>query len=845
MKNKRLDFILSKNFPITIGIGIGALYWLIESGMDAFVFHQGPFFKRLLSPDANELWMRLSVLSLFLIFAVCYKTISYQRQQALETLQNSETRFSGIVEIAADAVIMVDETQRIILFNKRAERIFGYQASEVIGRPLDLLLPSRFVEPHRGHVHAFGAGTERARLMGERGCEISGRRKDGTEFPADVSISKWSRNGQTIFTAILRDITERKRSEKALQAKTGQLQAITDAMTAFLQSGNWQKASALLLRTAISQTESEYGFVGAVVEGPVLRILAHEGINWGVTVNREFYEKAVKTYQEKGFLEFANFNNLFGRVITGGKAVIANDPAIDPRSGGLPGGHPPLRHFLGVPIFKETKVVGMIGVANRPGGYTSDEQDKIEILTQAAGVLYDSYRRMQREAVLEAEYKQAEETIRRLAYYDPLTGLPNRILLHDHLQQAILAGQRENKPVALLLIDLDRFKETNDTLGHQRGDVLLQQVGSRLQGALRPSDIVARLGGDEFAVVFPLAGSGDAALVADKILKALEPPFTIEGLLVIVEASIGLALYPDHGANTESLMQRADVAMYTAKQSGSGYVIYDAKIDQYSPRRLALMAELRQAIVDDQLCLHYQPKIDLQTGRVVGTEALARWKHAEYGFIPPDQFIPPAERTGLIKPFTLWVFKTALHQCMAWHQAVSELPVSINLSTRNLHDPKLPDQLAELLQACGGRPDQVELEITESAIMADPARAMEVIKHLRAMGMGFSIDDFGAGYSSLTYLKKLPVNAIKIDKSFVINMTHDENDAVIVRSIIDLGHNLGLKVIAEGVENKEAYRRLVDLGCDAAQGYYMCRPISADEFTRWLLESPFIPPSFN
>ncbi|MBI3596223.1 MAG: EAL domain-containing protein [Nitrospirae bacterium] len=453
--------------------------------------------------------------------------------------------------------------------------------------------------------------------------------------------------------------------------------------------------------------------------------------------------------------------------------------------------------------------------------------------------LIPAIKRELREAEMRRSHALAEETIQHMAFYDTLTGLPNRNMLYDRLLNAIRTGGDKGRPMALLLMDLDHFKEINDTLGHHRGDVLLQQVGSRLQGALRPTDIVARLGGDEFAVMLPLSGSGDAALVAKKIQKALELPFMIEGLPVAVEFSIGVALYPDHGANPDSLMQRADVAMYAAKTTGEGYLLYEARHDRHSPRRLALIGELRWAIERSQLLLHYQPKISLKTGRVIGMEALVRWQHPEHGFIPPDQFIEPAERTGLIKPLTRWVFDTAQKQCLTWHRAGYEFTTSINLSARNLHDTQLPDELAGLLRECGGRPDRLQLEITETAIMADPARALEAITRLRAIGIRFSIDDFGTGYSSLGYLKKLPVDEIKIDRSFVINMAKDPSDVMIVRSTIDLAHNLGLKVVAEGVENKETYDRLGKLGCDAAQGYYMARPMPAENLTRWLAESPW------
>ncbi|MBI3995999.1 MAG: EAL domain-containing protein [Nitrospirae bacterium] len=444
-----------------------------------------------------------------------------------------------------------------------------------------------------------------------------------------------------------------------------------------------------------------------------------------------------------------------------------------------------------------------------------------------------------REVRVRRERDQAEEMIRFLAYHDSLTALPNRTLLRDRLERAILDAQRENRPLAFLLMDLDRFKEINDTLGHHRGDQLLQQVGPRVQNLLRGSDTVARFGGDEFAVLLPHTGAEGAAETAQKILKALQPPFTIDNLPIHVEASIGIALYPEHGTGSENLIQRADVAMYAAKRNGSGYVSYAPEQDQHSPRRLALMGELRQAIEQNQLFLHYQPKISLLTGRIIGVEALVRWQHPEYGFVPPDQFIGPAEQTGLIHPLTQWVLDTALRQCQVWREEGLDIRVAINLSVRNLQDLQLPGQVAERLQNYALSSDRLDLEITESAIMADPTRALQVLTGLDQLGIGLSIDDFGTGYSSLGYLKKLPVDTIKVDKSFVMDMVSDESDTAIVKCAIAFGHNLGLKVVAEGVENRETWNRLAALGCDSAQGYYMSRPIPSAELARWIGESPW------
>ncbi|MCI0528397.1 MAG: EAL domain-containing protein, partial [Nitrospira sp.] len=438
------------------------------------------------------------------------------------------------------------------------------------------------------------------------------------------------------------------------------------------------------------------------------------------------------------------------------------------------------------------------------------------------------------------ERKRAEEDIKYMAYHDLLTGLPNRTLLYDRLQEIIADRQAKPSPLALLLMDVDRFKEINDTLGHQWGDHCLYQVGQRLRRVVWEPDLVARLGGDEFAVLLPrLARSDDIHIVVQKILTALEDPLVVEGLSIVVEPSIGIALYPDHGADAYTLIRHADVAMYAAKEAGSGYILYEDRYNLHSPIKLALMGELRQAIERDQLMLHYQPKIDLRTRCVVGMEALIRWKHPAHGYIPPDQFIIPAEGSGLIWPLTQWILNTALRQCDAWHGAGLEMPVAVNLSRRSLQDTQLPDLIAQLLSTHKVAPSLLELEITESAIMADPVRAAEILTRLNKIGVQISIDDFGTGYSSLASLKRLPVNTLKIDKSFVIGMATSQSDEVIVRSTIDLAHNLGLKVIAEGVENQALWDKLSALNCDEAQGYYMSRPLPAPEMARWLKEFPY------
>ena len=449
-----------------------------------------------------------------------------------------------------------------------------------------------------------------------------------------------------------------------------------------------------------------------------------------------------------------------------------------------------------------------------------------------------------------AVYSSASVSLERhQAMHDALTNLPNRRLFRDRVHQAVLLAKRAEGRAAVMLLDLDRFKEVNDTLGHHIGDLLLQQVANRLQSSLREGDTIARLGGDEFAVLLPtVAGEDAAGQVADKILRALEEPFTLRGWTFDIEASVGVALFPDHGESVDSLLQRADVAMYLAKEHRGGWELYRSERDRHSPRRLALLGELRRAIEDGHLSLHYQPKADMRTGAVRGVEALVRWDHPEHGMIPPDEFVPLAEHTGLIRTLTLFVLDRALVQCRAWQDEGLRLGVAVNLSVRNLYDPSFPDEVRVLLLRHGIAPELLELEITESLIMADPLRATAVLGRLGSLGVGLSLDDFGIGYSSLAYLKRLPVDEIKIDKSFVMNITQDESDALIVRSTIGLARSLGLRVVAEGVESEESWARLVALGCDVAQGNHLCPPQPAVDIARWLRDAtiatePLVPPT--
>jgi diguanylate cyclase (GGDEF)-like protein len=476
-------------------------------------------------------------------------------------------------------------------------------------------------------------------------------------------------------------------------------------------------------------------------------------------------------------------------------------------------------------------VLGLMVAANRLGDqrtFTEEDLKLFEALANHASVSLENRHLIER---LRAEAADKEHQ----ALHDSLTGLPNRMFFQQRVSQALVAGRDSEAKVGVMLLDLDRFKEVNDTLGHHNGDLLLQEIGDRLRRILRAGDTVARLGGDEFAVLLPdLAGEEAAMAAAEGIRHALERPFVIAEVNLDVGCSIGVAMWPDHGDDAAVLLQRADVAMYSAKDHQKGVDVYDPARDTYSLERLAMVGELRAAIERGELAVHYQPKADVVTGRLLGMEALVRWAHPRRGSVPPEELIGIAEQTGLIRPLTLWVLNQALRQCRSWRRAGHSFDIAVNLSIRNLLDAELPADVLRLLSDLGLPASCLTFEITESSIMSDPVRSLAVLGRLREMGVHLAIDDFGTGYSSFSHLRRLPVDEIKIDKSFVQHLGSDESDLVIVRSIVDLGRNLGLRVVAEGVEDEAAWRELAILGCDVVQGYVLTYPLSGEDLEQWL-----------
>jgi diguanylate cyclase (GGDEF)-like protein len=507
-----------------------------------------------------------------------------------------------------------------------------------------------------------------------------------------------------------------------------------------------------------------------------------------------------------------------------------------------------------IPMQGKQHFLGGIAGMNKVGGerFTRRDMDLLSLFASQVAIAIENAHAFEK---LEKAHSRAEEYQRELqalnrdlrtanrdletiALYDHLTGLPNRCLIQDRMQQQLHVAMREQQPFSIIMVDLDRFKEVNDTLGHHVGDELLTQTGKRFRHMLRKADTIGRLGGDEFAVILPDTDAGSARRVAGELSRALVAPFSLNGATFKIDASMGIATYPRHGDDIAELMRRADVAMYVAKRNRDGCFVYDPAQDTHTVQRLSLMADLHQALNRQQVQLHYQPKLDLGSGRIVGVEALMRWNHPQHGFIAPDVFIPSLEQTGLIKHYSIWALETACAQLAAWTAAGYDLSMAVNLSMYNLRDMQLAGHIRGLQEKWQPPPGKLILEVTENVVMGDVFHVTGVMEELAALGIEFAIDDFGTGYSSLSHLKRLPVRELKIDRSFVMDMERNPDDETIVRSTIDIAHNMGLRVVAEGVESRTTLEGLEKLGCDQAQGFAIARPAEAETISRKLGKRP-------
>jgi len=685
-----------------------------------------------------------------------------------------------ILNNGLDCVITLDHEGRIVEFNPAAEKTFGYPKADVLGKNLaDLIIPPALREEHRccGITHCVATGEEE--VLGRR-IEITALRADGSEFPVELAVTRIVLDGLPLFSAHLRDITDRRAAEDSLRAARGRLDHLLASSPSIIYSTGAADHRCTFVSRNLLET---MGYAPEEMIADPEFWFAHLHPEDRATVLAHFAREGVP---ENGAIEYR------------------------------------LRHA--------------------DGSYRW---------------FHDSYRLVRDEAGHPAEFvgswtditarKAAEETassraerIHYLAYHDALTDLPNRSLLLDRLSQTLAQAERDSTQVAVLFTDLDRFKMVNDTLGHPAGDELLRQVALRLRSVLREGDTLARLSGDEFVILLPrISGARDVARVAAKALGMVTTPFTVLGHELHISSTIGVSLFPKDGADPETLIKHADTALYQAKDRGRNrYQFFDARMNAHAQKRLLLENGLRHAIEREEFVLHYQPQVDLQTDAVTGVEALIRW-HPEQRMVPPGEFIPIAEETGLITEIGEWVLRTACRQAREWEAAgLPPVRMAVNLSIRQLRRGDFPARVRALLRETGLAPQRLEIEITESSLMVDPEQIIKTLHELRATGIQLAMDDFGAGYSSLAYLKRLPLDRIKIDRSFVRDILEDPDDAAIVQAILAMARQLKIRVVAEGVETPAQTRFLRNHGCEEAQGYAFSRPLPAEACADFLAKTP-------
>lgn len=703
-------------------------------------------------------------------------------------LESQEERYRGVFE-ATDHAILIMQASCIVDCNAAALKLFQCDRDTFFRHS-----PHRFWAEQQADGKPSMPAAERLLSAAFAGkpqlFQWRLRRFDGSEFDGEVHLKRIELNGEPHLVAAITDTTVRVATEQQIAQLLTLQQAIFDGANYSIIATDVQ-GNIKSFNRAASQL---LGYSCAAVVGRLPLTDFHDSneLSWrAIELSDE-----LNTTLEPGFEALVAHARL-GHTEEREWTYIHQDGSRVPVQVSVT----PLRE-------NGTEISGFLAIAS------------------------DLTERKRRDQQLLRSQRQVEH----IARHDDLTGLPNRARLHEIAGKAIARAKNKHHQVALMLLDLNRFKEVNDTLGHTLGDQLLMRIAQRLDDVLKThSAHLFRLGGDEFAILMPLAlDDVDAENLARRVHASLRSPITIDEVTLELGGSIGISIYPQHGDNSHSLLRCADVAMYKAKSESTGTMLYHAKNDAHSPRRLTMMAELGTAIRENQLVLHYQPRVSLANNSCFGCEALVRWQHPQLGLVPPGEFIPVAEMSDLIQSLGLWVLETALKQIKVWQNKGLNLVVSINLSTRNLMDYTFPSHIERMLAQYKVPPQLLEIEITESTLIGDPERALHVINRIHKIGVRFAIDDFGTGYSSLSYLKRLPIDTLKIDRSFIHDMLTDEQDAVIVRSTLGLAHSFGLEVVAEGVEDQATLEVLRTLQCEQAQGFLISRPVPHAEFELWL-----------
>ncbi len=776
--------------------------------------------KRFVHKDGSIIWARRSMSTVrddagdpqYVVSVVEDIT---ERKQAETALRDSETRYGSVVAAIAEGIILRDKNAKIINCNASAERI--------LGRTLDQMRGNTYFDPSWEAIHEDGSlfpGDERPANAALRTGQPQSKVVIGLRKP-DGAVLWLMMNAQPLFdeskttptgaVTTITDITQRKRAEN--------LQAMEYTVTRVLaEAETLAEAIPDIIRIICETLEWHCGARWQLdKEAGLLRCVEC----WGIDTPeiREFLAGNAKHVMKP---ELGLGHGLVRRIYSTREPVWIADVSREQNflrtslviKAGLHG-------VFGFPLLLGDEVLGVMEFFHR------DIREPDDILMRFARSIGNQIGQL-------IARKQAEERVRHLAHYDELTGLPNRTMFNLQLTRSLAQARRRDKPLAVLFIDLDRFKNINDTLGHEAGDRVLREIAERLRGCLRDSDIVGRLGGDEFVVlVEELPEPVHVTAVAQKILAAVAKPFVLDAQEYYLTASIGISTYPADSDDVQSLLKNADIAMYRAKEQGkNNYQFYSAQMNVHILKRVALESSLRHALEHNEFLLHYQPKVDIVSGRIIGMEALVRWQQPEQGLlIPPAQFIPLAEETGLIVPIGAWVLKTACARNKSWQQqGLPPLRIAVNLSARQFAHENLLQDVTNVLHETGMDPAALELEITESMVMHDPEHAVKLLTKLKAMGIHLAIDDFGTGYSSLGYLKRFPIDSVKIDLSFIRDLPVDSDDAAITRAIIAMAHGLKLRVVAEGVETGEQLSFLRAHGCDEMQGHYFSKPLPEHEF---------------
>jgi len=682
-----------------------------------------------------------------------------------------------------EAIVVTNEAGVIELFNRAAEQIFGYSGNEITGQNSSLLTPDLSRGQHNSslerHLHLA-----KSTVPGMCSAMV-GVRKNGTHFPLELKTREIRINAAGLHIVVISDLTERKQFEKELLHTKESTERSSAELTSYIQAIEQSTIISVAdLSGRIIQANDTFCELSGYSREELIGH-DHRIINSGIH-SSHFFVKLWATITRGDIWR----GEICNRAKNGELYWVDNTIV-------------PLKDLNG-------QIVRYISV-------------RVDITKR----------------------KESEQHIQSLAYYDVLTNLPNRTLLHDRLRQLIAESNRDKKKFALLFIDLDRFKYVNDSMGHAVGDKLLRAVALRLQGCVREVDTVSRISGDEFILLLRETDAEGAARVAAKILKALISPCDVDTLQIATNASIGISIYPDNADSEDqinTLIKHADAAMYRVKAKGrSNFLFFEPEMNFRANHLFAMENDMRLALERNEFTLHYQPQANLISGMMCGAEALLRWKHPDKGFVSPTEFIPLAEETGQIIPIGEWVLRTACAQLAEWRrQGMAKFPLSINISVMQLRQPQLAQIIIAVLEETGLHPNDLELEITESVMMNEAQASMDFLKQMNELGVNLSMDDFGTGFSSLSYLKKMPLNRMKIDQSFVRDVATDENDAAIVRSIIGLGHQFKLQVIAEGVETVEQLDFLRVRGCDEVQGYYYSRPLPTEKFAMFVKSNPVL-----